>query len=69
MGLARREAAFERFRAQLDDAGAVSLRPGIEALVARRTLERDELYDRFLVEWRQLGTERFRRRLERAIGI
>ena len=69
MSQARREAAFERFRGQLDDAGTLSERPGIEALLTRRTLERDELYDRFLVEWRQLTTERFRRRLERALGV
>lgn len=69
MSQARREAAFERFRAQLDDAGTFSERPGIEALLTRRTRERDELYDRFLVEWRRLTTERFRRRLERALGV
>ena len=69
MSQARREAAFERFRGQLDDAGTLSERPGIEALLTRRTLERDELYDRFLVEWRQLTTERFRRRLERSLGV
>ncbi len=65
----RREAAFERFRAQLDDAGTLAERPGIEALLARRTRERDELYERFLVEWRRLTAERFRRRLERALGL
>lgn len=69
MSQARREAAFERFRAQLDDAGTLSERPGIEALLTRRTRERDELYDRFLVGWRRLTTERFRRRLERALGV
>ncbi len=68
-GRAQREQAFERFRAQLDAAGTASERPGIEALLARRTAERDELYERFLVEWRRLGAERFRRRLERALGI
>ena len=68
-GRAQREQAFERFRAQLDEAGTASERPGIEALLARRTAERDELYERFLVEWRRLGAERFRRRLERALGI
>jgi CHAD domain-containing protein len=68
-GRAQRELAFERFRAQLDAAGTASERPGIESLLARRTAERDELYERFLVEWRRLGAERFRRRLERALGI
>lgn len=65
----RREADFERFRAELDEAGTLSERPGIAALLTRRTRERDELYDRFLVEWRRLTAERFRRRLERALGI
>lgn len=69
MSQARREAAFERFRTQLDEAGALTERPGIEALLVRRTRERDELYDRFLMEWRRLTTERFRRRLERALGV
>jgi hypothetical protein len=66
---ARREDAFARFRAQLDEASTISDRPGIEALLARRTRERDDLYERFLVEWRRLTTERFRRRLERALGV
>jgi hypothetical protein len=66
---AQRELAFEHFRAQLDAAGTASERPGLEALLARRTAERDELYERFLVEWRRLGAEGFRRRLERALGI
>lgn len=69
MSRARREAAFERFRAQLDAAGTLAERPGIEALLIRRTRERDELYDRFLVEWRRLAGDRFRRRLERALGL
>ena len=69
MSHARRETAFERFRAQLDEAGSITERPGIEALLARRTRERDELYERFLVEWRRLTAERFRRRLERALGL
>ena len=66
---ASREAAFERFRAQLDEAGTITERPGIEALLARRTRERDELYERFLLEWRRLTAERFRRRMERALGL
>ena len=69
MSQVRREAAFARFRAQLDEAGTVTERPGIEALLARRTRERDELYERFLLEWRRLTAERLRRRLERALGL
>ena len=66
---ARREAAFERFRAQLDAAGSTSERPGIAALLARRTQERDAQYARFLITWRRLNSERFRRRLEHTLGI
>ncbi len=68
-GAARREAAFERFRDELQAADTTSERPGIEALLARRTSERDELYTRFLGEWRRLEDEGFRRRLERALGL
>lgn len=68
-GRAQREMAFERFRAQLDATGTASERPGIEALLSRRTRERDELYERFVTEWRRLGAERFRRHLERTLGI
>jgi hypothetical protein len=44
-------------------------RVGVHALIARRRRERDELYGRFLDEWRRLKAERFRPRLERALGI
>ena len=66
---ARRDAEFARFRERLAETGSSSVRPGLEALLARRTAERDELYHRFLVEWRRLEDEGFRRRLERALGI
>ena len=41
----------------------------MHALIGRRRRERDELYDRFLDEWRRLKAERFRPRLEGALGI
>ena len=66
---ANREQAFARFRAQLESVGTSSQRPGIAALLARRTRERDERYDQFLVEWRRLETAGFRRSLERALGL
>lgn len=68
-GTQRRDEAFERFRERLRETGSASQRPGLEALLARRTEERDQLYARFLVEWRRLNDENFRRRLERALGI
>ena len=42
---------------------------GVHALIGRRRRERDELYARFLDRWRALKTERFRPRLEAALGI
>lgn len=68
-GTRNREAAFARFRTRLDADGTASERPGIEALLERRTVERDELYERFLVEWRRLTSTGFRRRLERALEL
>ena len=64
-----REDAFADFRAQLDEAGTSALRPGIEALLGRRTRERDELYARFLADWRRIEATGFRTRLERALGL
>lgn len=63
------EAAFQRFRERLE----VGLRPdervGVHALIARRLRERDELYARFLDAWRRVKRERFRGRLEEALGV
>lgn len=67
--VADQEAAFRRFRARLDQARRGDERPGVLALIARRRKERDELYERFLVEWQRLEDAGFRRRLERAVGI
>lgn len=64
-----REAAFEDFRRQLEVGQRGDERPGIHALIGRRRRERDELYARFLDEWRRLKAERFRPRLEAALGI
>lgn len=44
-------------------------RIGVHALIGRRRRERQELYARFMDEWRRLKTERFRPRLESALGI
>ena len=44
-------------------------RVGVHALIARRRRERDELYARFMDTWRRLKAERFRPRLEAAVGI
>jgi CHAD domain len=63
------EAAFRAFRRRLAVGSRGEERPGVHALIARRRRERDELYARFLDEWRRLKAERFRPRLEAALGI
>jgi hypothetical protein len=63
------ERAYARFRGQLEQALRGDERVGIHALIARRRRERDELYRRFLDEWRRLKRERFRSRLEAALGL
>lgn len=66
---ARSEAAYRRFRARLAETRRADERPGIHALIAARRAERRELHDRFLDEWRRLKRERFRARLEAAVGV
>ena len=63
------ERAFKRFQGELDEALRGDERVGIHALIARRRTERDQLYVRFLDEWRRLKRERFRPRLEAALGL
>jgi CHAD domain len=63
------EAAYRAFRRRLEVGQRGAERPGVHALIARRRHERDELYARFLDEWRRLKAERFRPRLEAALGI
>jgi hypothetical protein len=63
------EAAFREFRSRLEVGRRGGERPGVHALIGRRRRERDELYARFVGEWRRLKAERFRPRLEAALGI
>ncbi len=63
------EAAFREFRGRLDVGRRADERVGVHALIARRRAERDELYARFLDEWRRLKHERFRTELEGALGL
>jgi hypothetical protein len=62
-------AAYRAFRRRLDVGRRGAERAGVHALIGRRRRERDELYARFLDEWRRLKAERFRPRLEEALGI
>ena len=62
-------AAYRAFRRRLEVGRRGAERAGVHALIGRRRRERDELYARFLDEWRRLKTERFRPRLEEALGI
>lgn len=63
--------ALEAHLAGLGDPapGAADLRPGIRTLLAGRRALRVELFARFGSEWRRLREERFRERLEAALGI
>jgi CHAD domain len=63
------EAAFRAFRAELEIGRRADERVGVHALIGRRRRERDELYAHFLDRWRTLKAERFRPRLESALGI
>ncbi len=63
------ERAYRRFAKRWDAASTSDERPGIMALLERRTRERDELYARFLGEWRRWEDTDFRARLESAIGV
>ena len=61
--------ALERFRSRLEAARRTDERPGIHTLIAMRRAQRIALYSRFTDEWRRLKHERFRQRLEHALGI
>lgn len=63
------ESRIRAFRGRLDDVRRSDERPGIHALIAMRRAQRIALYARFLEEWRRLKRERFRQRLEAALGI
>jgi len=65
----RSEAAFRDFRRRMDVGRRDDERIGVHALIARRRAERDDLYLEFLDTWRRLKRERFRARLEAALGI
>lgn len=63
------ERAYRRFAAKWERSSTSARRPGIIALLERRTQERDELYARFLTAWRRFEDTDFRGRLESALGI
>ncbi len=63
------ERDYRRFAAKWERSSTSARRPGIMALLERRTQERDELYARFLTEWRRFEDTDFRGRLESALGI
>jgi len=63
------EAAFRAFARKLEVGRRGDERLGVQVLIGRRRRERDVVYARFLDEWRRLKSERFRPRLEAALGI
>lgn len=65
----RIEEGMRAFRESLEMSRRGDERIGIHALIARRERERDELYATFIEMWRRLKAERFRARLETAVGI
>ncbi len=62
-------AAYRAFRRRLEVGRRGDERAGVHALMGRRRRERGALYARFVGEWRRLKAERFRPRLEAALGI
>ena len=54
------ETAFRAFLAELEVGRRADERVGVHALIGRRRREREDLYTRFMDEWRRLKTERFR---------
>jgi CHAD domain len=64
-----REDDFRAFERELATARRGDERPGVHALIGRRRRERDALHARFVGEWRRLKGERFRPRLNEALGI
>jgi hypothetical protein len=65
----RIEEGMRAFRESLEASRRGDERIGIHTLIARRERERDELYALFIETWRRLKTERFRARLEQAVGL
>ena len=63
------ETEFRAFLAELEVGRRADERVGVHALIGRRRRERDALYSDFMDEWRRLKTERFRPRLESALGL
>lgn len=56
-------------RRQIELSRRTDERPGILTLISRGKGERDELHAEFLRRWARLRDERFRKRLERALGL
>lgn len=66
---ATREAAFAQFRRRFDEARRADERPGLHTMIALRRRERDVRYADFISRWRRMKHQRFRARLEAALGI
>lgn len=63
------EAALRAFRRSFARGRRADERPGVHALIGTLREERQALYDRFVAEWRQMRQDRFRARLEDALGL
>lgn len=62
-------ATLEQAATEASPGSAPDRRPGIERLIAMRVRQRAELYGCFTREWAAMKDERFRARLESALGI
>jgi len=63
------EAALRAFRRSFARGRRADERPGVHALIGTLRRERAELYEAFVAEWRRMRGERFRGRLEDALGL
>jgi hypothetical protein len=68
-GDADADAELASFRRSFARSRRADERPGVHALIATLARERVELYERFLEAWRAMREERFRARLEQALGL
>jgi hypothetical protein len=68
-GEADADAELASFRRSFARSRRADERPGVHALIATLARERVELYERFLEAWRAMREERFRPRLEAALGL
>lgn len=63
------EEEFRAFQDRLEVGRRGTERLGVHALIGRRRRERNDLYARFIAQWRRMADEGYREGLESALGI